>query len=112
MNLVSFFLALTATLFGSLGSIFIKLGSSLVKDVKTLIFNKRLFLGALLFVFSVIFTTFALKYEDLSIVYPLTSLSYIWVILFSSLFLKESINKYKVMGILLVIFGVVLISMK
>ena len=48
----------------------------------------------------------ALRGGDLSILYPFVSLSYIWVALLSVRFLGEKMNKYKWIGIALIILGV------
>jgi len=93
------------------GSLFLKKGS---KDLHRNIFfiwkNYKLLFGILLFLFSSIFYIWALKYIELSLAYPITSLSYIWVSLLSLKFLGENMNKYKWVGILLIILGVILIT--
>lgn len=56
-------------------------------------------LGALLFIL-------ALKEGDLSTIYPFFATSYIWVLILSFLIFGESIKLLKILGILLIIFGV------
>ena len=42
--------------------------------------------------------------------YPVISMSYVWVALFSKVFLHEEMNKYKWLGIILIVGGVILIG--
>jgi uncharacterized membrane protein len=48
----------------------------------------------------------ALKGGDLSVLYPFVALAYIWVSLLSVKFLGEKMNKFKWLGIALIIIGV------
>jgi uncharacterized membrane protein len=43
--------------------------------------------------------------------YPLTSMGYIFITIFSAILLKEKINVYKVFGIALIVTGVVLVTL-
>jgi uncharacterized membrane protein len=52
----------------------------------------------------------ALKGGELSVLYPLVALTYVWVSLLSVKFLNEKMNKMKWIGILLILFGVTLIG--
>jgi len=42
--------------------------------------------------------------------YPILSIGYVWISLFSIIFLEEKMNMDKWLGILLIIFGVVFIG--
>jgi undecaprenyl phosphate-alpha-L-ara4N flippase subunit ArnE len=53
---------------------------------------------------------YTLKYGRLSILYPVLATSYIWVVLFSQIFLKEPFPAYKWVGIGLIIISVVIIT--
>jgi len=48
----------------------------------------------------------ALKGGDLSILYPFVSVTYVWVALLSVRFLGEKMNKFKWIGIAMIILGV------
>ncbi len=102
-----------STIFSGAGPILIKKGLNLVNkiDLKKIIFNWRLIAGIAFYGFSFIITIPALKRGDLSILYPLVSLSYIWVCLFSTKFLGEHMNMKKWAGIFLIILGVTFIGM-
>ncbi len=77
----------------------------------TLIFNFRIISGIILYVLSSFFFVLALKHGELTILYPLVSLGYIWVTLISRFILKETINKFKVVGIIFIFLGIIVIGM-
>ena len=104
-----FALAVISTVFGALGSLFLKLVSKNLK-VRELISNKSLFLGLFLFVLATIFIIFALKFGELSKVFPITSLTYVWVAVLSWKFLKEKMTKGKTAAFLLIVMGVFFVT--
>ncbi len=108
-------LVLISTIVGSFGLLYIKRGSSKTGfgliDLRSWMRNKELILGIVLFFLGMMAVIIALRYEDLSVVFPMTSVSYIWVALISRKYLGEKINAYKWLGILLIIVGVVLVSL-
>jgi len=109
------FLIFLSTLFGAFGSIYLKKGSrnlsrDLFKNIFLILKNYELLFGLGIFFFSSFFYVWALKQAPLSIVYPITSFTYVWVSLFSIKFLGEKMNKYKWLGILFIILGVFLIT--
>lgn len=96
-----------ATLVGAFGPILLKKASAgKLSDIKSLINNYDLFIGILLYGLSTILFIPALKGGDLSVLYPFVALVYIWVSLLSVKFLGEKMNKYKSIGIALIIVGV------
>jgi len=48
----------------------------------------------------------ALRHGELSILYPLISLSYVWVAILSVVIFRETMNPYKIAGISVIIAGV------
>lgn len=109
-------LMIVLTFIGAMGSLFLKLGSknfhlvASIKNIIALIKNWQIILGVLLYGVSSIIFIIVLKMTDLSIAYPMTSMSYIFVTILSYNFLKEKINKYKTIGIILIIIGVALVK--
>jgi uncharacterized membrane protein len=59
---------------------------------------------------STIFWLIALSKKDLSFVYPFISLTYVLVLVLSSLVLKEDIGINKLAGTLIIMFGLVIIA--
>lgn len=110
-------LMIILTFIGAMGSLFLKLGSknfhieASIKNIIILIKNWQVILGVFLYGLSSMIFIVVLKMTDLSIAYPMTSMSYIFVTILSYKFLKEKINKYKTIGIILIIIGVALVKL-
>lgn len=111
INVLALILVLIGTVVASFGSMYMKKGAknfnfNLLKQLK----NKNLILGIILFVVGALFYVYALSMERLSILYPTTSLTYIWVALISLKFLGEKMNKHKWFGIFLIILGIIMVG--
>ena len=109
-QLWSIILVLIATIFGSFGPIFLKKGSNKFK-IKTIHKNNNIIIGIIFYALATILFIPALKGGELSVLYPLVSLSYIWVSLLSIKMIGEKMNKFKWIGILLIIIGVIFIGL-
>lgn len=104
-------LILIATWFGAFGSLFFKLGANeLTFNLKKLIKNYKLMLGVIFYGLGTILFIPALRGGELSILYPLVSLGYIWAVFLSLKILKEKMNKFKWLGMIAIIIGVILIG--
>ncbi|MEA2003526.1 MAG: EamA family transporter [archaeon] len=98
-------------LIGATGQIFFKQASADIStDIKSWIYNYKLMIGITLYAIATIFFVAALKYGNLSILYPIIATSYIWVALFSKVFLHEPFPAFKWIGILLIIAGVGIVA--
>ncbi|MBW2977682.1 EamA family transporter [Candidatus Woesearchaeota archaeon] len=109
VELWALILVLFATIFGAFGPIFFKRGSRNFK-LMTIYKNYNFILGIIFYGVGTLLFIPALKGGELSIIYPLVSLSYIWVSLLSVKMIGEKMNKFKWMGILLIIIGVTCIG--
>ncbi len=103
MMLMVFSLVFIATIIGAIGALLFKKAS-----VKKVYF----FAGLFLYGISTVFFIYALHFGELTIIYPMTALSYVWVSLLSVKFLGEKISTKKWLGIIFIICGVVLISLR
>ncbi len=99
-------LVIVACFIGGFGALFLKMGSGAKLSVTSLMKNWKLILGLLLYGVATAMFIPALKYGQLSVLYPLTSTTHVWVVIFSRLFLKENINIWKWIGIACIILGV------
>lgn len=105
-------LVLIATFIGAFGALFLKLGSKkLSLDFMGIFKNYKFLLGIFLYGISALFFLGALRFGKLTVVYPFVSVGYIWIILLSMYFLKEKMNFYKWLGIILIILGVSFIGL-
>ena len=83
---------------------------SLVFTPMGIITNYYLWIGGIIYVISAGLFIVALRGGDLSVLYPVVALSFIWVTLLSSLILKEPIPSLKIGGIVFIIAGIWLIG--
>ena len=107
----SMLLIFAASFIGSFGALFLKAGAAkLHGGLRYLFFNAKLALGVALFMGSSLLYVLGLKQGELSVLYPLVSLSYIWALLWSRLFLKEPFTRHKFYGLALILVGIVFIG--
>ena len=100
-------LVMLASLVAAMGPIYLKKGSKKFKlKFRSLIRNYNMIAGIALYGISTVLFIPALKGGALSVLYPLVSLTYVWVSLLSVKMLNEKMNKLKWLGIALIIIGV------
>jgi len=105
-------------IFAALGQVSWKLGMNQAGQLATLdpatlstvLMNPYVLLGFVMYGLSTIFWLIALSKKDLSFVYPFISLTYIFVLILSSLLLKESIGVNKIIGTLIITIGLIIIA--
>ena len=103
--------------FASVGQVFWKIGMNSMGPItnytpSTLIpifFNPYILLGLAMYGLSTVFWLIALSKKDLSFVYPFIALTFIIVLILSSVILKESIGIYRIIGTFIIILGLILI---
>ena len=78
--------------------------------LSTVLLNPYVLLGFVMYALSTIFWLIALSKKELSFVYPFISLTYIIVLVLSSLVLKESMGVSKLVGTLIIIIGLIIIA--
>ena len=104
-------LVILATFVGAFGPILLKKASAKrLSKLSSLMTNYHLFGGVALYAIGTLLFIPALKGGDLSVLYPFVALAYIWVSLLSVKFLGEKMNKFKWIGIILIIVGVTFIG--
>lgn len=69
-----------------------------------------LFAGYSLYGISMILLVLALRDGELSQLYPVISLTYVWVCFLSVFVLHEPVNTFKAAGVLLIVFGVAVLG--
>lgn len=96
-----------ASIIGSIAAVFLKAGAGrLHRNVASLIFNVHLYTGVALYLLSSLFFLKGIKHGELSILYPMTSLSYVWAFVWSRMFFAEHLNKQKMLGLAMIMSGV------
>jgi drug/metabolite transporter (DMT)-like permease len=103
-------LVLICALLGAFGQVFFKLGSEKFSlTLEGILLNWKFLLGACLYVLSALLFVYALKFGDLSILYPIIATSYIWVALFSFFFLHEPFSWLNLAGVGAILLGIALV---
>ena len=104
-------IVLLSTILMGFAQILWKTASSELKlNLISLIFNWQLMLGLFLYAISAALLVFALKHGELSVLYPVIGMNYVWVSLFSMWLLGEIMNTLKWIGVGAIIIGVSLIG--
>jgi len=110
--LSSMFLVFIASIIGSFASVLLKASSSRMQlSIVGLITNWRLIAGACAYLLSSVFFVWGVRNGQLSILYPLVSLGYLWTMVWSRLFFGEPITRTKLAGVGLILFGIVLLGL-
>ena len=107
--MIYYLCVLVMTAMGSIASIHLKMASGETTIIQT-IRNKHLYYGGILYVVAAVINVLVLRYLPYSVVLPLTSLTYIWTLLFSKIALREKINTKRIIGVVLIMIGAVFIS--
>lgn len=109
----SILLVFLCTLTGAAAQIFLKLGANNIAhpSLFQLVTNVPLMLGYCLYGINTLMLAIALRKSELSVLYPIISLTYVWVTIFSVLIFRESLNVFKVAGLIIVIVGVAVLGM-
>jgi len=101
-----------ASVVGSFGMVFLKKGSVNVKATSPLSFiNPGVILGVALFLGSSVFYTLGIKDGELSVLYPMVSLGYVWGLLWARIFFNEQFTRQKFYGLGLILLGVFLVGL-
>jgi len=110
-------LAVAATFITAAAQMLIKDGSARIGDHATLfdtliglVTVPSLFAGYALYGVVTVIMILALKHGELSVIWPIISLSFVWVAILSVLVLHESMNAAKIGGIAVIIAGVAIMG--
>ena len=108
----SILLVFLASFIGSFGAVLLKSGAERLKfTVQALLTNWHLLGGVCLFLLSSVFFLMGVRDGELTILYPMVSLGYVWTMLWSKLFFGEQATRSKFLGVALILLGVVLLGL-
>jgi multidrug transporter EmrE-like cation transporter len=108
--LSSILLVLLASLIGSFGAVFLKLGAAHLSRGFRYIVNWQLAFGIFLFLGSSVPFVMGIKHGELSVLYPMVSLGYVWTLFWSKLFFNEPITRGKLGALAMILAGIVCIG--
>ncbi|MCK8072224.1 EamA family transporter [Vibrio sp. 1CM23M] len=108
MSHINLIIVLTSVAFASLGQLFLKVGAINMNFTKCFL-NVWLSFGIICYVIGAILWVYALSQEDLIKVFPFTALTFFITYFFGYFVLGESVNKYDIFGLILIISGLLII---
>jgi multidrug transporter EmrE-like cation transporter len=107
------FLVFCCTLIGAAAQVLIKTGAgslgehpTLVKTAIGILTTPQLFAGYSMYGVSMVLLVLALRHGELSALYPVIALTFVWVTILSVLVFHEALNAAKLVGIALIVAGV------
>jgi len=104
------------TLLGATAQILMKFGvqakmpTGVVPILLAVATNIPIMLGLTCYGMSTAILVLALRNQELSILYPVISLTYVWVAILSLIVFHESMNAYKIAGLTIIILGVAMLG--
>jgi len=100
-------LVCACTVLGAIAQILMKIGMPNVSpDARAHVTNIPLMTGYTLYGINTVMMVLALREGELSMLYPIIALTYVWVTLLSYTLLSERPNVYKNIGIVTIVVGV------
>jgi multidrug transporter EmrE-like cation transporter len=114
----SIVLVTVCTIIGAVAQLLIKTGagslvhvSGLLPNLMAMATNLPLAVGYMMYGCSAVLMVVALKDAELSLLYPIIALTYVWVSILSVAVLHEKMNLFKVVGISIIVVGVAVIGL-
>ena len=105
------------TLIGAAAQILIKQGTqalgahpTMLQTAVGMITVPRLFAGYALYGVSTVLLILALRHGELSLLYPVFTLTYVWVTALSVIIFHDTMNPFKLAGITVIIAGVAVLG--
>jgi drug/metabolite transporter (DMT)-like permease len=99
------------TVLTSFAQVFYKKASaSLSFNLLELVTNYNLIIGLIMYAVAAVIMIIAFKFGEVTVLYPIVTLSYVWVSLLSVYFFNEVMTFYKWLGVLVIIIGIIFIA--
>jgi multidrug transporter EmrE-like cation transporter len=113
----SFFLVVCCTVIGAGAQVLIKMGAgalgpnpTMVQAALAMLLTPALFAGYSMYGVSTILLVLALRHGQLSLLYPVFAMTYVWVTILSVLVFHESMNAFKLAGIATIVGGIAVLG--
>ena len=112
-NIASIGLVVLCTVIGAAAQILMRNGAVLMVDTgwAGVLSNWSLIAGYICLAANTALLVLALRDGQLSVLYPIIALTYVWVTVLSPMFFNDIINVYKVVGVGLIVVGVSFIGL-
>jgi len=82
----------------------------MVQAALAMLLTPALFAGYAMYGVSTILLVLALRHGQLSLLYPVFAMTYVWVTILSVVVFHESLNPYKLAGILAIVGGIAVLG--
>lgn len=97
---------------GSLGAVGLKAGANHLEfNIPSLLKNWKLAAGLGLYLVSTVFFVKGISHGEISVLFPLVSLGYVWTTIWSKLFFDEAMTRVKLTGLGLILAGCALLNL-
>jgi undecaprenyl phosphate-alpha-L-ara4N flippase subunit ArnE len=97
----------TAGFVGSFGAVLLKSGAARLDfKIRALLTNWRLAAGIAVYLLSFVFFVQGMRHGELSVLYPLVALGYLWTVLWAKLFFGEPLTWGKFFGLGMILLGI------
>jgi len=113
----SFLLVVCCTIIGAAAQVLIKKGASalvgnptMLETALAMVLTPALFAGYSMYGISTILLVLALRHGQLSLLYPVFAMTYVWVTILSVVIFHESMNPYKLAGIVTIVAGIAVLG--
>jgi len=105
-------LVLSCTVLGAAAQMLMKIGLDHLghPGIMGYLTSLPLLAGYSLYGLNTVLLVFALRDGELSILYPVIALTYVWVTVLSVYFFHESLNVFKLLGVAVVVAGVAVLG--
>ncbi len=107
---ICYLLMLVMSFFGGFAGLFLKKGTDYLNK-KNIFTIWQLYVGGLCYLASAVINIYVLRHLDYSVVMPMMSVTYIWTIVLSRIFLKEPLTGRKLAGLGFIVAGVLIIAL-
>ncbi|HWB82897.1 MAG TPA: EamA family transporter [Bryobacteraceae bacterium] len=102
---------LVSSFIGSFGAVMLKMGSAKLHKGFWHIINVHVAAGVALFLVSSWFFVLGIRHGELSVLYPMVSLGYMWTLFWSRLMFGEALTRQKFVGLGLILLGVFFVGL-
>lgn len=113
----SFILVVCCTIIGAAAQVLIKKGAgalgpspTIVQAAVAMVLNPSLFAGYSMYGVSTVLLILALRHGQLSLLYPVFAMTYVWVTILSVLIFHDSMNGFKLAGIATIVGGIAVLG--
>jgi drug/metabolite transporter (DMT)-like permease len=113
----SVFLVVCCTVIGAAAQVFFKKGAdhlapgaSIPETALSLLTNIQLLTALALYAVNTLLLVLALRHSELSLLYPIIAIQYVWVTILSKIVFHEDFNGWKIAGIAVIVAGVAVVG--